>query len=355
MGGSENTPASKSHSESTAGPTNDLTRIEGPSRKPADAPMNTPPQDPQADDDTIAFQSFTNEMVISDPPSARSNLLRAGTQFGRYLIKELLGKGAMGSVYLAHDSQLDRRVAIKIPSFRGGDWEETVHRFFREARAMANVHHPNLCPIYDVGQIDNRYYMSMAFIERRTLQKCMAEKEFNVRDFLDLIKTIAAALHIAHEAGIVHRDLKPANIMISDAGAPVIMDFGLAQRNQIGEADLTQEGAILGTLAFMAPEQAQFRNDDVGPQTDVWALGVILHRFLTDKLPFNGAPMVILSQIATQTPPSIRDLKPELPERLEEIVCQTIKPDLAERYESATAVSADLVEFIESLPKATAV
>jgi serine/threonine protein kinase len=179
--------------------------------------------------------------------------------FGRYTIERLLGKGGMGAVYLARDSQLNRLVALKIPFFDAQAEPDRMERFVREARSAARLHHPNICTVFDVGQYEGRPFITMAFIQGQPLEDLYdSDRLLPVATAVEIVRKTAGALKEAHDLSIVHRDLKPANIMITPAGEPVIMDFGLAKvvgEVDAGEARLTQEGALLGTPKYMAPEQ----------------------------------------------------------------------------------------------------
>ncbi|MFM7151162.1 MAG: protein kinase domain-containing protein, partial [Gemmataceae bacterium] len=233
--------------------------------------------------------------------------------FGRYRVLQLLGGGGMGAVYLAEDTQLARQVALKIPLFEGKSASQRAERFLREAQAAAALHHPNICTVFDVGQIDGRPYLTMAYIEGRSLEEFIDPDELMpVTRALDLAGKIALALAESHAKGIVHRDLKPANIMITQRGEPVVMDFGLAKRNDESdaqEARLTREGAILGTPSYMAPEQVNGDLAKIGPATDIYALGVILFEMLTGQTPFQGSLTAILGQILASPVPKPRDLR----------------------------------------------
>src|ERR1700722_10307098 len=168
-------------------------------------------------------------------------------RFGRYKIVRSLGSGAMGDVYLADDTQLDRPVALKIPRFSDDRDDDLIERFYREARAAATVRHPNLCPVYDAGEIDGIHYLSMAFIEGRPLCDLLStKKRFAPRDAATLILKLAKALNAAHTSGVIHRDLKPANIMIDSHDEPIIMDFGLSRRTNKEDSRLTQSGLVMG-------------------------------------------------------------------------------------------------------------
>jgi predicted Ser/Thr protein kinase len=157
--------------------------------------------------------------------------------FGRYVIEKKLGSGGMGAVFLAFDQKLDRNVALKIPFFREEDGQEAIERFYREARAMATVHHANICPVFDVGQFEQWHYLTMAYIDGQSLSQGIKQGgPLSVPDALSLLRAVALGVRKAHAAGIIHRDLKPSNIMLTREGDPVIMDFGLAQRRRQGEA-----------------------------------------------------------------------------------------------------------------------
>src|SRR5581483_1302271 len=198
-------------------------------------------------------------------------------------IEKKLGQGGMGAVYLAHDTELDRRVALKVPGFVAGDPPGVLERFQREARAAAKLHHPNLCPVFDVGQVGGVHYLTMAFIPGRTLARVLRDRggPMDEMEAARLIRTLALALGEAHRAGVVHRDLKPANIIMSARGEPVILDFGLARRAE--DSRMTATGAALGTPAYMPPEQVEGDPTAVGPASDIYGLGVILYELLTAR------------------------------------------------------------------------
>ena len=242
------------------------------------------------------------------------------TQFGRYHVEKLLGKGGMGAVYLAMDSQLNRKVALKIPFFNAKEEPKRAERFIREARAAASLNHPNICTVYDVGEVNGRPFITMAYIVGQPLEDLFDEDRLLPVDAaVEIIRKMALALQKAHDLSIVHRDLKPANVMITPEGEPVIMDFGLVKvigEIDGGEARLTQEGAILGTPRYMAPEQVNGDQNAIGPATDIYALGVMLFELLTGRAPYSGALLTILSQIASGPVPDIRDLNAKADEEL---------------------------------------
>ncbi|CAN5612328.1 hypothetical protein BH23PLA1_BH23PLA1_38660 [soil metagenome] len=246
--------------------------------------------------------------------------LSLGTMFGRYRIDKMLGEGGMGAVYLAFDTELDRKVALKVPHFSAHENPEVIQRFRREAKAAAGFHHPNLCPVHDVGQIDGKHFLTMPYIEGETLSSLLKEGPLPEQRAAEVIRILALALQRAHEKGVIHRDLKPSNIMVGLDGGLVVMDFGLARRGLAEDSLKTKAGELLGTPAYMAPEQVDGDVEAIGPATDVYALGVILYQLLTNRLPFVGrTAMSVLVQIQTATPPRPSELRPGLDRRLEAI------------------------------------
>jgi hypothetical protein len=191
---------------------------------------------------------------------------------GRYRILQALGSGGMGTVYKAHDPQLDRAVAVKVPHFRRcqPNGAVAVQRFLREARAAARIRHPHICPIHDVGEQDDTPYLVMAHIEGTTLAERLQGGRLDIAQAVALAHKVALGLQAVHAKGVIHRDLKPGNILLDAPGEPLLTDFGLARG--LGDSEhLTQEDAVLGTPAYMAPEQAAGKAREVGPPADVWA------------------------------------------------------------------------------------
>jgi formylglycine-generating enzyme required for sulfatase activity/serine/threonine protein kinase/Flp pilus assembly protein TadD len=272
--------------------------------------------------------------------------------FGRYRILKQLGQGGMGAVYLALDTQLDRQVALKVPHFAATERQEVVERFLREARTMAKIRHPHLCPIYDAGEIDGIHYLTMAYLEGHLLSKYIkpghAPPE---RRVAALVRKLALALHEAHTHGIVHRDLKPTNIFVDQRGEPMVLDFGLARRVASQDVALTQSGALLGTPAYMAPEQARGQNEAIGPRTDIYSLGVILYELLTSRRPFRGDDvLVVLGQVLTADPEPPRTHRPDLDPRLERICLKAMAKRPEDRYATMSDLAAALSDVLKSGP-----
>jgi serine/threonine protein kinase len=257
--------------------------------------------------------------------------------FGRYHIQKLLGRGGMGAVYLAQDTQLGRRVALKIPVLTGPGADAIRARFFREAQAAAALMHPNICPVHDVGEIDGVPYLTMAFLEGELLSSRVAEGPLAPAAAIGLVRTLALALQEAHARGVIHRDIKPSNIMIDRHGAPVLMDFGLARRADIGPALLTQEGEVLGTPAYMPPEQVTGDVNAMGPACDVYSLGILLYQLLTGTTPFKGDLLALLSQITVDDPPPPSAHRPDLDPRLDAACLRALAKRPADRWPSMGA------------------
>src|SRR5579871_4877440 len=195
---------------------------------------NGPAAGVQADRDaTVPPSSVKRETEPHPSDSPKSRLPKQlPAAFGRYELRKMLGQGGMGVVYLAHDKQLDRSVALKIPLFGPEDGPDLLERFYREARAAATVRHPNVCPLFDIGEIDGRPYLTMAFIEGKPLDAFIASQPITARQAAVLVRKLALAIQEAHKVGVIHRDLKPGNIMIDKRGEPLIMDFGVARRTE---------------------------------------------------------------------------------------------------------------------------
>lgn len=221
-------------------------------------------------------------------------LLTPAQTFGRYEIIQMLGQGGMGAVYLAHDPLLNRKIALKTPTFVT-DQEAELKRFLRESQVIASLHHPNICPVYDFGMVGQTPFLCMPFIagtslSQRLLPKIPAGTAFAAR----LVHQVALAMHYVHMKGMVHRDLKPANIMLDERDEPIIMDFGLARDLNLTSLQLTSQGDVMGTPAYMPPEQVNGETAKIGPACDVYSLGVILFVMLTGRTPFLGDSLTMM-------------------------------------------------------------
>jgi serine/threonine protein kinase len=283
------------------------------------------------------------EACTASCPGSRSEAIPAG--FGRYRILRALGSGGMGSVYLAHDTQLDRDVALKVPHFGTKDSALHVERFYREARAMATLRHPNLCAIHDVGQHQGTHFLTMDYVEGKDLAAVLKDPgAADALNAVEIVRKVALALSEAHQAGIVHRDLKPSNIMIDRRGEPIVMDFGLARRREKGEVGITLEGAIVGSPAYMAPEQVEGEGHAAGPAADVYSLGVVFYQLLCRRLPFEGTVGSILAKVLTTDPPRPSEHRPGVDAGLEAICLRALARAPAARYPS-------MLEFVAALDR----
>lgn len=276
--------------------------------------------------------------------------------FGRYRINKKLGEGSMGSVYLAHDTQLDRPVALKVPRIAPQDDPKVLERFHREARAAALFRHTNLCPVYDVGEQSGIHYLTMAYVDGTPLNVLIRQgPPFSQHQAATLVRQLALALAYAHRHGVVHRDLKPSNIMMTAGHEPVIMDFGLARRADGDAIRLTQTGDIMGTPAYMPPEQVTGDLTLIGPVSDVYSLGVILYELLTGQLPFPGTLAHILAQIIVQEPPPPTKHRANLDSRLCAICMKAMAKKVEDRYPSMEAFAQALQGWLgSSIPEADA-
>jgi serine/threonine protein kinase len=295
------------------------------------------PDDGLTDSREAPAESNANQPRLQVPPQTQTySFTTYPAAFGRYTVLRQLGQGGMGAVYLAQDQVLNRRVALKLPLFAGANVQRRVERFLREARAAAQLQHPNLCTVYDVGQHEEQPYLTMAFIDGHTLAEQISSGPLPPLTALRLVEQLARGMQVAHAAGIVHRDLKPANIMLTSAGTPIILDFGLAlhQTDVEDEQRLTNEGAVLGTPRYMAPEQVLGELAKIGPATDVYALGIILFELLTGRTPFEGPNTAIYAQVLALPVPALATWRPGLPPACEELVQRALAKDPRQRFAS---------------------
>ncbi|WP_197440054.1 protein kinase domain-containing protein [Calycomorphotria hydatis] len=290
-----------------------------------------------------------NVETVAPKSSIKGQKASIKQQFGRYRILKVLGSGAMGDVFLAEDSQLLRNVALKVPKFDQEEEQDLVARFHREAQAAATLQHANICPVYDVGVIDNSHYMTMAYIEGRPLSAYLAQGKLQPsKSVAKLIRKLAITLEEAHSHQVIHRDLKPANIMVNTKGEPIVMDFGLASLVSSHDTSrITKSGEILGSPAYMSPEQVDADPNKIGPGCDIYSLGIILYQMLTGNTPFRGPLLAVLSAIATQSPQPPSQLNPKVDLGLEEICLKMISKSAADRHQSMQEVANDLTSWLK--------
>lgn len=301
--------------------------------------------------DTNRRSGETSEIAgVGDdaPATSPDHQPQLSGQFGPYVIDGLVGEGAMGRVYRALDTRLDRTVALKIPSLGSATNDRQLKRFHREARSAANLHHPNICAVFDVGQIDGTNYIAMQFLDGRTLAEIIREnKPLDPLWAARVAQKLAMALQAAHTAGIVHRDLKPANIVVVKDDEPVIMDFGLARTyDDVDTTHVTQEGMVIGSPAYMSPEQ--MAGKPLGPPTDIFSLGVVLHEMLTGRTPFVGSVISIATQILNDPPPVIEEVRPEVPPELGAICRTAMAKNPEDRFRSMQDLALILDAFLRN-------
>ena len=269
-------------------------------------------QTPQDKPQEQLFDSVVDHETIS-PPSATIGAEQAGDDkdapgepagnsalemFGRYQLSKLLGEGNMGSVYLAEDTILKRQVAIEIPKFEAELDPVLQERFYREANSATLLSHINICPVFDVGEMDGQQYITMAYIKGRPLSDFVdSDNPAPADQAVVLVCRLAHALDQAHSEGVIHRDLKPSNIIVDEQREPILMDFGIARQLNSDDIRLTSTGAILGSPAYLSPEQAEGQQDLTGVTSDIYSLGIILYELLTGTTPFRGSVVSVLSQI----------------------------------------------------------
>ena len=296
---------------------------------------------------------------LAEAPTIKRNVLAKGHRLGHYEIIEQIGAGGMGEVYLAEDTQLERTVALKVLPIEVAADRERMRRFVQEAKAVSALNHPNIITIHEIRQFDGTHFIAIEYVKGETLRERLKRESLTLAETLDLAVQIAAALSAAHEAGIVHRDIKPENIMLRADGLVKVLDFGLAKltarrhENLNSEAATraqmqTQPGMILGTVAYMSPEQARGRAVDA--RTDIFSLGVVCYEMLTGRLPFAGETTSdVLAAILKSEPAPLTECVAEVPKELERIVNKALRKNREERYQHSKDLLIDLRDLKQEL------
>ncbi|HKI16454.1 MAG TPA: protein kinase, partial [Isosphaeraceae bacterium] len=291
-------------------------------------------------------------VVLAQDPSATPGASEPThiRYFGDYEIVRELARGGMGVVFRARQTSLNRTVALKMILAGQLANDTDVKRFYTEAEAAANLDHPGIVPIFEVGQHEGQHYFSMGFVEGQSLSQRLAEGPIPAREAAELIRRVSEAIEYAHQHGVIHRDLKPANILLDQSGNPRVTDFGLAKKLE-GDSGLTGSGQIMGTPSYMPPEQAGGKSGEVGLAADVYALGATLYALITGRPPFQAATVTdTLRQVISDEPVPPRRLNAALPRDLETICLKCLEKEPRKRYPWAAALADDLGRYLVGEP-----
>jgi serine/threonine-protein kinase len=300
---------------------------------------DSPSPDDSGRDTPHIFKEYAGIGASGSPP-----------QIPGYEVLDLLGRGAMGAVYKARQTSLNRFVALKLMLAGTDAAPEEVTRIRREAETVARLQHPNVVQIYEVGEHQGRPYLALELVDGGSLAQRLGGAPLPRRQAAETVVQLARAMQYAHECNVIHRDLKPANVLVTSEDVPKIADFGLAKRLD-SELSQTRTGAVLGTPSYMAPEQAEGRAKDVGPAADIYALGAILYELLTGRPPFRAATFWdTMEQVRSQPPAPPRLLQPGTPRDLETVCLKCLEKDPGRRYASARELAEELTRFLDGEP-----
>jgi eukaryotic-like serine/threonine-protein kinase len=294
---------------------------------------------------------------LADDPSQERNQSDDSTRFSDYELLDEIARGGMGVVYRARQRSLNRIVALKVllgGAFAGSDGKRRLHA---EAAAVARLKHPNIVAIHEAGELDGQPFFSMDFVEGETLAAIIRRGSIPIKRAARYVATVAGAIHYAHSQGVLHRDIKPSNVMIDASDQPRVTDFGLAKHlgssiiDATFDSDLTQTGQVLGSPAYMPPEQALGRSQEMGAPSDVYSLGALLYEVLTGRPPFQGeTPHAIIDQVKSVEPVSPRQLNGSIPKDLNTICLKCLEKQPSRRYSTAGEMAGDLERFLRGEP-----
>lgn len=309
---------------------------------------NSTPQD-SVSVETARANALVHESGVALQASEQSTSPALG-RFGDFELLHEIARGGMGIVYKARQVSLNRIVALKVILRGGFAAAEDIERFVLEAKAVAKLSHPQIVAIHDVGQCGDQHYYSMEFVEGLSLAEVTRTGPVNSRKAVEYIAQVARAIHFAHQNQIVHRDIKPSNVLLDADGRARVTDFGLAKHIDRGE-ELTLTGQMIGTPAYMAPEQITNRRGEIGVSCDVYGVGALFYELLTGRAPFKGRDQFnTLLQVLDCEPRSPRELNPDVPRELEAICLKCLEKDPQRRYASAAGVADDLDRFVAGDP-----
>ncbi len=271
-----------------------------------------------------------------------------GKTISHYKILGKIGEGGMGVVYKAEDTKLKRTVALKFLPMELLQDEEAKERFQQEAQAAAALDHPNICTVHEINEAEGQTFIAMAYVSGKSLKEKIVDGPLEIEDALDISIQVAEGLQAAHEKGIIHRDIKPANVMLTDRGQVKIMDFGLAKLTW--GVDLTKTATIMGTVAYMSPEQA--KGEQVDHRTDIWSLGCVLYEMLTSERPFKTShDQAVIHAILSTEPQNLSAFRPEIPSEIESIVARALAKNPDSRYRNAKNAADDLKSIRHKIRK----